>query len=122
MSILKRDYWFICLLLMILTGGFYAFPLAYALNLYDRKAWYFNKKYWIFGAISLIFPVFIMLLVFYVQILVSVNKKLKTPGKEIYVTPYTWILCIICPVLGWVLLLTMIIYLIVWPSIMIKNN
>ena len=34
-------------------------------------------------------------------------KKLNVPGDEIYMTPYSWILCIIIPIIGWILLLVM---------------
>lgn len=121
MSILKKENWFIDLILMITTGGLFSFALAYSLDLYDKKAWYSNYKYWLFGFLCLIFPAMIMFLVFYVQMLVKVNVKLNTPGIELYSIPYFWIICLIIPLVGWVCMLSMLVYLIIWPSIMIKK-
>lgn len=121
MSILKKENWFIDLFLMITTGGLFSFVLAYSLDLYDKKAWYNNYKYWLFGTIPLVFPAVIMFFVFYVQMLVKVNVKLNTPGIELYSIPYFWIICLIIPLVGWVCMLSMLVYLIIWPSIMIKK-
>lgn len=122
MSLLKKENWFACLIIMLFTQGAFGFVLAYMLKLYDKNAWYAKWPYWVFGTLCLIFPAFIMLLVFNIQMLVLSCKKLNVPGSEIYATPYSWIICLIIPVLGWILLLVMSIYLIIWPAIMIKRG
>ena len=114
MSLLKRDNWFVSLILMLCAGDIFAFILAYMLDLFDKDAWYCKWQYWVLGTVCLIFPVFIMFTVFEIQMLVKVAKKLKVPGDEIYAMPYSWILCIIVPVIGWILLLVMYIYLNIW--------
>ena len=81
MSLLKKEYWFICAILNIATLGCFNILIAYMLDLFDENAWY---------------------------------QKLNVPGCEIYATPYSWILCLIVPVLGWILLAVMLIYLNVW--------
>ncbi len=122
MSFLKKENWPISLILTICLQNFYSFVLAYALKLYDKNAWYYKWYYWFLGTICLVFPSLIMLLVFSIQIMVLVADKLNVPGREIYAIPYTWILCIIIPVVGWVLLIVMIIYLLVWPVVMLYRG
>lgn len=114
MSLLKKEYWFICAILNIVTLGCFNILIAYMLDLFDENAWYQKKAYWICAFLCSIFPIFIMFLVFGVEMTVQVAKKLNVPGSEIYATPYSWILCLIVPVLGWILLAVMLIYLNVW--------
>ena len=114
MSLLKKEYWFICAILNIATLGCFNILIAYMLDLFDENAWYQKKAYWICAFLCLIFPIFIMFLVFGVEMTVQVAKKLNVPGCEIYATQYSWILCLIVPVLGWILLAVMLIYLNVW--------
>lgn len=114
MSLLKKEYWFICMILNIMTFGSFNIIIAYSLDLYHKDAWYFQKWYWILAFLCLIFPIFLMFIVFSVQSLVLVSKKMKIPGEEIYAIPYSWILCLIVPILGWILLAVMLIYLNVW--------
>ena len=122
MSLLKKNNWFVCLILTIFMPGLFSVLLAYELKLIDKNAWYMKWQYWVFGGICLIFPIFIMLLVFMIQMMVTVANKLEVPGGEIYNTPYTWIICIIVPVLGWVLLLVMLIYINIWPIVMLYKG
>ena len=122
MSILKKENWWLCLILNVFTGGLFYFVIAMAFNLYDKKAWYCNKWYWIFGAICLLFPAILMLLVFNVQMICKVAKCLKVPGEQLYMLPYFWILMIIIPFAGWAILGSMLLYLIIWPNFMIKNG
>ena len=63
-----------------------------------------------------------MLEVFMIQMECSVAKKLNVPGEKIYNTPYTWILCMIVPIIGWTLLIVMAIYVYIWPIVMLKNG
>lgn len=112
--------WSNILLILIIIPVFFIFSLANKLKIYDKNAWYNKWQYWTFGTICLIFPVFILGLVFYIQILTKVAKKLEVPGSEIYSLPYSWILCIVIPVVGWILLIVMYIYLITWT--ILKTN
>ena len=119
---LKKKNWFIVLLLNILTLGLFNFVLAFKLNLYNEDAWYNKWQYWFFASLCLIFPVIVLLIVFLVQMLVKVALKLDIDGENIYGTPYSWIICIIVPVVGWALLITMFIYLLVFIAIALKNG
>lgn len=111
MSLLKKENWIVCLILNLITQGFFTFILAYFLGIYEKEAWYKKWQYWVFGSLCLIFPAFIMLLVFTVQITVKVASKLDVPGKEIYDNPYTWVICLIAPIVGWIVLFVMVLYL-----------
>lgn len=122
MNLLRKENWLVCLILSLLSQGLFAIVLGYFMNLFDKNAWYAKWQYWVFGALCLIFPVFIMLYVFLVQISCSVASKLDVPGKEVYNNPYTWIICLIVPVIGWVFLIVMLIYITIWPNVMIKKG
>ena len=51
------------------------------------------------------------------------NAKLNTPGKEVYLSTYIWLLYLIIPIIGWIIFLVQLVYLSVWPVIMIyKGN
>lgn len=115
MDFLKKENWWLCLLLNIISGGIFYLVLAKFIDLYDKDAWYANKWYWIFGTLCLIFPVLIMLLVFMIQINCKVAASLELSGSKIYNTPYTWILFIIIPVVGWTLLIVMHTYIFLMP-------
>ncbi len=111
MGLLKKENWLVCLILSILSQGIFTFILAYFMKVYDKNAWYTKWQYWVFGTLCLIFPVFVMMLVFTVQITVKVASNLEVTGKSIYDNPYVWILCLIVPIVGWIMLLVMILYL-----------
>ena len=122
MDFLKKDNWWLNLLLNFLTGGIFYLILGKLMNLYDKDAWYSNKWYWIFGALCLVFPVFIMLMVFIIQMNCKVAKALSVPGDTIYNSPYVWILLITIPVVGWVLLMVMDIYISIWPIVSLAKG
>ena len=122
MSLLKQKYWYISLILTLCVGDVYSVILAYMLGLFDKDAWYTKWYYWFLGVICLVFPVFIMFAIFEMQMLVKVCEKLKVPGSEIYGSVYTWILCLIVPIIGWILLLLMYIYLNVWKIVMLYKG
>ncbi|MDD3453066.1 MAG: hypothetical protein PHN42_02150 [Bacilli bacterium] len=122
MSLLKKENWFICFILMIISQGTFIFVLAYLMRLYDKKAWYYNYKYWMLGIMCLFFPALIMLIIFMIQMTCKVAASLDVPGKELYNTPYTWIVCLIVPIVGWVLFIVMLLYIIIWPFIMLKEG
>lgn len=111
MSLLKRKNWPIILIMGIITNSIFIFVVAYMLDLYDKKAWYMKWQYWVIAGLCLFFPVLLLAVVLEVHMLCKIASKLNIPGSEIYNTPYTWILCIIVPVIGWIMLLVMYIYL-----------
>lgn len=55
-----------------------------------------------------------MITIFMIQIMCLVASKLEIPGKEIYLSPYVWIMAIIIPFIGWICLIAMLIYLQIW--------
>lgn len=63
-----------------------------------------------------------LIMVFQIQILVQVNAKLGTPGSEIYLSPYIWILGLIIPIIGWILLVVMYLYLQIWYLVMLYRG
>jgi hypothetical protein len=111
MNILKKEYWFIWLLLLLFSGGTHIFALASLFDLYDKNAWYAKGKNWLIGLCLFIFPVFIMMTVFMVQMLVGVAYKLGVKGNEIYASPYVWLIMLIIPIFGWIMLTVLLLYL-----------
>lgn len=102
------------LILNILTLGFFTFYVAYKLDLYDKKAWYFKWYYWFFAFLCGFLPGIIMLLIFNIKMACLVSLKFKTPGMEVYSYPYSWIVCLIVPILGWSLFIILYVYVHVW--------
>lgn len=120
---LKRKDAVIYSILNIVTLGIFNLILAAIFDLYDENAWYNKWQYWFFSALCLIFPVMIMFIVFIVQMITNVANHLGVTGSNIYRSPYSWILCLIVPFVGWVCLVVMFIYLMVFISInLIKNS
>lgn len=111
MDLLKRKNWWIWLLLFLFGQGVGTILLGAFLDVYQKDAWYTKWYYWVIGALCLFFPFVVMLATFYIQTLCEVAFKLNVAGKEIYATPYTWILCLIMPIVGWALFLIMLLYL-----------
>lgn len=122
MSLLKKEYWFISLIVLLVCPHIFILILASDLNLIDKNGWYSKWQYWFIGCICLFFPLFLLFLVFETEMLVKVSQKLKVPGSEIYTIPYIWILLLIVPVVGWILLFVMYIYLHVWTVVMLHNG
>lgn len=120
---MRRKETIIYCLLNIITFGIFNLILASILDLYNEAAWYNKWQYWFFGALCLIFPIFVMFFVFALQMIIEVAKKLEVHGSEIYGTPYSWILCLIVPFVGWVCFAVMLIYLLVFIDVnLIKNS
>ena len=123
MKILKRENWWVWLLLTLFSQGSSTFVLGALLDVYKKDAWYAKWQYWLIGALCFFFPLGIMASVFSVQILCLTAAKLEVPGKEIYLSPYIWIIGLIIPVLGWACLAAGLIYLEVYILIALyKGN
>ncbi|NLL44554.1 MAG: hypothetical protein GX247_02670 [Mollicutes bacterium] len=111
MKILKRENSWVWLLLFLFSSGSSTLVLGALLDVYNRDAWYAKWQYWVMGLLFFIFPFFIMLVIFNIQIIALTAAKLDVSGKEIYLSPYIWILCVIIPVFGWIFVLVMYLYL-----------
>lgn len=107
----KKEYWWMWLLLFIFTGGTMTIFMASDLKLLDKDAWYMNPKNWIIATLCLVFPVTIMFVVFTIEMTCKVAAKLEIPGKELYLSPYVWLLLLIIPVLGWILFMTLVLFI-----------
>ncbi len=122
MNLLKKENWLVNLILMILSEGAYTFVLGYFLKVYDKNAWYAKWQYWVLGLVFLFFPAFVMLAVFSIQISIEVAKKLNVKGDNIYACPYTWLLCLVVPVIGWIFLIVLSLYIVIWPIVMLYKG
>jgi len=122
MSLLKKENWWVNLLFTLACQGLYPLVLAHYLKVYNEDAWYQNWRYWFFSGLCFIFPMIVLFLVFLVQITCEVASKLKVPGEEIYNTPYSWIICMIVPIIGWALLLVMYLYITIWSVVMLARG
>ena len=110
MKILKKENWWIWLLLTLFSNGSSTLVLGALLDVYRKNAWYRKWYYWVLG-IPFIFPLLIMMSIFYLEIMCKTAAKLDVSGKEIYLSPYTWIICIIIPIIGWIFAIIMAIYI-----------
>lgn len=63
-----------------------------------------------------------MFAIFSIQITVETCKKLEVPGDELYTNIGVWILCIIIPIVGWLGLAVLSIYLEVYIFIQLYNG
>lgn len=122
MSILKRDKWWIWLILLFFSNSTSILVLGALVDVYDKDAWYAKWQYWVIGLLLFVFPFFIMFTVFQIEILCKTCAKLKVDGKELYLSPYIWILLFIIPIFGWILLLVMFIYLNIMYVIELKRG
>lgn len=121
MDLLKRENWWVWLILAIFGGGLvYNIILGVFLKSYDENAWYTKWWIWIIGVFAFFLPFLIMLLIFSIQLQVTNAKKLNVEGQEIYGTPYFWILGVIIPIIGWIAIGIMNLYLVI--AILIKLN
>lgn len=122
MNLLKREnYWF-WIIMYFIGNGISMMVLGALLNVYDKDAWYANWKNWLIGLLLFVFPVFIMFAVFMIQITVTVAAKLNVPGKEIYLTPYFWIICLLIPIIGWFAMGALSLYLSIMIIIQLYNG
>lgn len=121
MNILKKENWWIWLLLMLFSNGTSTLVLGALLDVYDKNAWYTKWYYWVIGLLF-IFPFFIMIYIFQIEILCKTCAKLEVPGKELYLSPYLWLLGVIIPFLGWGMLGVANLYLIIYSLISLHQG
>ncbi len=145
MKILKKENWWIWLLLLIFSQATSILVLGALVDVFDKKAWYAKGKNWLLALLSVfvlfflipttsvelnfiqaltgsIVVPYIMAMVFFVQIVALTAAKLEVPGKEIYLSPYIWLLCLIIPILGWTMLIVMFLYLTIWTVVMLYRG
>lgn len=117
MKLLKRENWWIWLLLFIFSDATSTIALGALLDVFEKDSWYAKWKNWLIGGI-LIFPIMIMVMAFNIEITSKVAAKLGVKGSELYLSPYIWLILIIIPFLGWILFVALILYLNI--SILVK--
>lgn len=123
MKLLERKYWWFWLLLTLVTGGAGSIALVCLTDSIDYKAWYMKGKNWLIGLLCLFYPFLIMVMILQIQLSCNVAAKLDVPGKEIYLSPYVWILCLVVPVIGWIMLMVMLLYIEIWTIVSLyKGN
>lgn len=122
MKILKRENWWIWFMLFLLSGGSSTLVLGALLDVYDKDAWYAKWQYWVVGLLLFIFPAVIMYSIFHIEILCKTAARLHVSGKEVYLSPYIWILLFIFPIFGWIFLSVMFIYLQVMVLVMLYRG
>ena len=122
MELLKRENWWVWLLLTLFSSGTSYICLGALLGVYDKNAWYANPKNWLIGILCLFAPFAIMSIVFVVQITCQAAAKLNVKGSEYYLSPYVWLLLMIVPIIGWIILVIMSLYLIFWILLALKQG
>lgn len=111
MDLLKKNNWWVWLLLALMAGGSSCIMLGALLNCFDKDKWYAKGKNWLIGFICFVFPVTIMFAILMVQMTTEAAAKLNVAGKELYLSPYIWLLCLIIPFIGWAMLVILYLYL-----------
>ncbi len=122
MDLLKKENWWLWLLIEIFGQGIGIFILAALLKVYKKNAWYSKWYYWLIGVLCCFFPAVIMILVLSIQLTVECAKKLDVAGSEVYALPYVWIVGLIVPILGWIFLAVMNIYLTIFIIVAIYKG
>ena len=62
------------------------------------------------------------IVVFMMQLTTSIANELDVSGSDIYTSPYTWLICMIVPFVGWSLLIVMYLYLVIQIITKIHNG
>lgn len=107
MKILKKENWWIWLLLALFGGGSSVIILGALLDVYDKNAWYTKWYIWVLGILAFnIAPS-----VFCLQITCKTAAKLDVKGHEYYLSPYIWIILLIIPVIGWITFIALLLYI-----------
>ena len=110
MNLLKKDNWWIWLILLIFSEMTSTLVLGALLNVYKKDAWYTKWYIWVIGLI-LIIPIIVMYYVFNIEITSKTAAKLGVKGHEYYLSPYIWLILVIIPFIGWILFVILYLYL-----------
>jgi len=121
MDLLKRENFWIWILLEVITG-LSIYVLAALIGVYDKNAWYAKWQNWLLGLLLFVFPIFIMFIVFSIQISIETAKKLNVTGEEIYGSPLVWMALLIVPILGWFIFGLLVFYLTIMVLIQLYNG
>lgn len=122
MKILKKENWWVWLLLFFFSSGSSPMVLGALLDVYDKNAWYAKWQYWVIGLLLFVFPAMVMITIFTIQILCKTAAKLGVAGHEFYLSPYVWILLCIIPIFGWIFLIVMLFYLEIMNLVMLHRG
>lgn len=122
MSLLRKENWFVYVIVTLLGQGIFTFALASDLGLYEKDAWYTKWYYWLLGIIFFVFPALIMLVVLNISLQIKICEKLNVKGSEIYSLPYPWIVSLIVPILGWSIFIVMLIHIYYYPAVSIYKG
>lgn len=122
MKLLKKENWWIWLLLFLFSGGTSHIVLGALLDVYDKNAWYAKLKNWLISMIPLFIPFSIMVPVFIISITCNVAYKLKLGGSDYYMSPYVWLFLIIIPFLGWLIFIILLLYINVGILVKLYNG
>lgn len=121
MKLLKKENWWIWLLLLLFSSGASPIVLAAMLDLLKKDAWYAKWYYWVIGLV-LIIPFPVMIYVLYIELTCKTAAKLNVKGSEYYLSPYIWIIMIVIPFIGWIAFIALYLYLNIAILINLKNG
>lgn len=121
MKLLKKENWWIWLLLLLFSSGASPIVLAAMLDLLKKDAWYAKWYYWVIGLV-LVLPFIVMIYVLYIELTSKTAAKLEVKGSEYYLSPYIWIIMIIIPFIGWIVFVALYLYLNIAILINLKNG
>lgn len=110
MDLLKKENWWIWLILLLFSSGASPIVLGAMLNIFEKDAWYTKWYIWAIGLI-LIIPFVVMIYILYISITCKTAAKLEIKGYEYYLSPYIWMILIIIPFIGWIIFIVLYIYL-----------
>ena len=110
MELLKKENWWVWLILNLFSNGASTIVLGAMLNLFDKNSWYAKWYIWVVGLI-LMFPFAIMVYVLMIDITIKTADKLGVKGKEYYLSPFIWIILLIIPFIGWLGFIALYLYI-----------
>ena len=110
MKLLKKENWWIWLILFIFSEATSTLVLGALLDVYEKDAWYTKWYIWVLSLIFIV-PFVAVYYAFDIEITSKTAAKLGVKGSEYYLAPYVWIILIIIPFIGWVLFGILYFYL-----------
>lgn len=122
MNILKKENWWVWLLLLLFSEGTAVLVLGALLDCFNKEAWYAKWYIWLIGLLLFIFPFAVMVTVLLIQMTSLAAAKLDVQGKEFYLSPYIWIILVIIPIIGWICLGLLFLYLNIGILVQLYNG